>query len=177
MKDKGFAYIKISGDAAAGFYDAIVDRDDYDLLNRHKWHLYKGRPAKSVDKSGRRLFMDSLVYGSTDGRGYLVHLNKNKLDCRKQNIILSHAPNGIKFKNKQVRLLYKRLQRVDALSVRYKQDYAAFCADMEPHYEYAAANNASVRVRRVDSREPIDRGNTKIFFTYKDDRLQNIVYQ
>jgi len=79
-------------------YFAIVDADDYERLNRYKWHVgvYPNNrvyPSRwSVVKSKRiRMHKDIL----TPVRGFVIdHINGNTLDNRKDNLrICTHSQN------------------------------------------------------------------------------------
>lgn len=76
--------IPLSGSHADGL-KVVVDDIDYPLLSRQVWHYTIRGPARSVGKSGTRLFMRQLVYGSSEGK-HIWHKNGNQLDCRRSNL-------------------------------------------------------------------------------------------
>jgi hypothetical protein len=72
---------------------AIVDPEDYDRLNRYKWHLSKGRSTYYVQRSFyRKKTKDSGTIGMHRDvlrvpDGFCVdHINRNALDNRKANL-------------------------------------------------------------------------------------------
>ena len=80
---------------------AIVDDDDYDELNKHKWSvLEKGNTYYAIrwmwsggNQSG--IYMHRAILGLMKGDDKIVdHVNRNGLDNRQQNLrVVSHAIN------------------------------------------------------------------------------------
>lgn len=68
----------------------IVDEEDFEILNRHKWRLvgagYVSRNSvKLVTKRQKTIYLHKILLDCPDG--YEVdHINKNKLDNRKANL-------------------------------------------------------------------------------------------
>lgn len=72
---------------------AIIDDEDFDLVSKYKWCFsnyakrHKPRPSKGW------ILMHRLICGAKAGQ-YVDHINKNKLDNRKDNLrICTHAEN------------------------------------------------------------------------------------
>jgi len=96
---------------------AIVDPDDYKRLNKHKWHVYRGRKtfyaARSYrKKDGRKsiLPMHRQILKVPDGL-LVDHINQNGLDNRKANLRPATAAQNIinraKYKNRNYGSKYK----------------------------------------------------------------------
>lgn len=67
---------------------AIVDKEDFDDLNKHKWHYAQGYARRNVRlKSGKRkiIFMHRVI-AETPENLITDHINGNTLDNRKKNL-------------------------------------------------------------------------------------------
>lgn len=63
---------------------AIVDADDFERLSQWKWHLTNGYAARSVYGPPRQ---EILMHRFLAPRSkYVDHINRDKLDCRKENL-------------------------------------------------------------------------------------------
>jgi len=63
---------------------AIIDADDFDVVSKHKWTLQSGGYVRTfVGKNV--LYLHRLVMGA-NGNLEIDHINRNKIDCRKQNL-------------------------------------------------------------------------------------------
>lgn len=64
---------------------AIVDDDDFVLLNRHNWSFYKTNtgsyPVTTI--KGNVIYMHDLILPAMPNK-YALHINENSLDCRKK---------------------------------------------------------------------------------------------
>lgn len=75
---------------------ALVDVEDYPLLSRHIWTLNKdGYAYRACGKM--QYFMHRLIFPSTKGSYVIDHINRNKLDNRKEN--LRHVTQGYNVTN------------------------------------------------------------------------------
>lgn len=88
---------------------ALVDDEDLGLVSRYRWHLVKGYAAAGIVhpeggwlilSSGKRkrrqtkIKMHRLILGLNPGEGEPDHINRNKLDNRRENLRLgSHIQN------------------------------------------------------------------------------------
>lgn len=73
---------------------AIVDSDDYEMLNQFKWYVNKDGYAARAKGNGTT-YMHRLVAKTPEGM-HTDHINHNKLDNRKENLrICSHAENMV----------------------------------------------------------------------------------
>lgn len=87
---------------------AIVDDEDYPYLNRFRWYAseYKGteraqlriRSLNNTNKTSKALkkctiYIEQFLLTARNGYVY-IHLNKNGLDVRKENLILSTIPHA-----------------------------------------------------------------------------------
>ena len=69
-------------------YEAIVDDEDYNMLNQSSWHCStRGYAIQNITVGGKRgkLFMHSVVNNTPNGL-YTDHINRDKLDNRKSNL-------------------------------------------------------------------------------------------
>ena len=76
--------------------EIIVDAEDYAYLNQWKWKIHNGYAARSTrTESGlRNLLMHRVITNAQQGEE-VDHINRNKLDNRKQNLrIVSHWENS-----------------------------------------------------------------------------------
>jgi hypothetical protein len=84
---------------------AIVDDEDYELLNSHKWHYtirgYARRHIPSPDGRGQKtIYMHRLIVNIPEGKE-VDHVNRDKLDNRKSNLrICTHSENQMNVKAK-----------------------------------------------------------------------------
>lgn len=69
--------------------EAIVDDEDYDFLSQWKWCYHNGYAKRNKEKiDGKRMghiFMHRLINKTPDGFD-TDHINRNKLDNRKENL-------------------------------------------------------------------------------------------
>jgi hypothetical protein len=83
----------------------IVDDDDFDNLNQYKWHVhtkgYAVRHGKSDDGLGRTIRMHREILCAPEGL-QVDHINRDKLDNRKNNLRLCN--NSQNHMNKNVRV-------------------------------------------------------------------------
>lgn len=77
---------------ANGKGEAIVDDDDYEYLSQFKWHLAEGYACHSISmgkKNGKRVFINILMHrvvNKTPEGMKTDHINRNRLDNRKENL-------------------------------------------------------------------------------------------
>lgn len=71
---------------------ALVDDEDYEKVNRHKWYYHKEgyarRNSSRHDGKQKVLFMHNLIIDVPEGL-YPDHRNGNGLDNRKENLRIS----------------------------------------------------------------------------------------
>ena len=78
----------------------IVDPDIYDILKDRKIHLSTGGYARFYCKSKKRLmYVHKYIMGYPEVQA--DHINRNKLDCRRENLRLCTAAENNLNKNKQ----------------------------------------------------------------------------
>ena len=82
---------------------ALVDREDYDTINKHKWYCSTlGYAVRNyIKRNGSRgiLYMHREILGVLDGRS-VDHINHNTLDNRKGNLRFANkSKNGM---NRQI---------------------------------------------------------------------------
>ncbi len=118
---------------------AIVDAEDYELLNRYKWHVNKGGRtyyARSQEK-GKPIRMHRLITDAPKGL-FVDHINHNGLDNRKKNLRLctrtQNARNRLPrrggfSKYKGVSWNTKRKVFIAAISVGGKKQYLGYFDD------------------------------------------------
>lgn len=83
---------------------AIVDDDDYESINAHKWHYvnvgYASRYSGGGRKNRKTDYMHIAVMGKQSGME-IDHINGNKLDNRKEN--LRHVTHSQNMQNASVK--------------------------------------------------------------------------
>jgi len=67
---------------------AIVDDEDFVVLSRFKWNLHNWGHAKRTDTRVAPLNMENYIIPSKSGHE-ILHRNGNKLDNRKENLLLA----------------------------------------------------------------------------------------
>ena len=73
---------------------AIVDREDYEWLSRHKWHATSGRPYACFCQNDRRIYMHRLIMNPPEGL-FVDHIDGNSLNYRRSNLrICTKAQNA-----------------------------------------------------------------------------------
>ncbi len=95
--------IKLSGKLGEGSY-ALVDDEDYERVNKYRWHLLNDRPSRTVHfvMDGREremaVFMHNEVLGrllkpgeTHNRKMHVDHINGNPLDNRRNNLRLCTA--------------------------------------------------------------------------------------
>lgn len=67
-----------------------VDSEDYPLLSRHKWYIFKGRSTLYAQRNIREAqneLLHALIMGAPPKPGLVVdHINNDGLDNRKENL-------------------------------------------------------------------------------------------
>jgi hypothetical protein len=63
---------------------ALVDEEDYEKVNKYKWHLSNGYAQGKVDKKIIRLH--HFVFKKPDGKNVIDHINQDKLNEQKLNL-------------------------------------------------------------------------------------------
>ena len=80
--------IYLSGKRGADLY-AIIDNEDYSIVSKYKWYLSTGGYAFTNYWKGTKnhfnLMLHHLVFGKKKGSA-IDHINREKLDNRKQNL-------------------------------------------------------------------------------------------
>lgn len=69
--------------------EALVDDDDFDRLDRHRWSLMNGAAHRKAKIGGRNrtVLMHREVMGAAFGDGLSIeHVSGNRLDNRKSNL-------------------------------------------------------------------------------------------
>jgi hypothetical protein len=82
-------------------YIALVDDDDYEELSKYKWYFtasgYAARDARNTKRTtGRCVYMHKQLIPSDEK---VDHINRNKLDNRKEN--LRPATNALNLQNRE----------------------------------------------------------------------------
>ena len=105
--DTGGPFVTLSEDGKFAFVElysrfgkrrAVVDVGDVPIVERHLWHVARGKggkpsPATTVPFKGRWLPMNMARVILRPARGFTVaHLNGSPLDCRRSNIEIRRAP-------------------------------------------------------------------------------------
>ena len=75
--------IKLNGILGAGRF-AKVDTDDYNLVIRHSWHYRDGYAIAKINNKEVR--MHRFILQITDPETVVDHINRNRLDNRRENL-------------------------------------------------------------------------------------------
>lgn len=70
---------------ATNYQEILVSDSDYDLLNRHNW-VVQNTGYASAPLGGRYINMHDIVIGTKQGAHVCDHINRNKLDNRRENL-------------------------------------------------------------------------------------------
>lgn len=100
-------------------YDILVDEQDYDILSRHRWNVDKhGYAVTSM--SSKNMYMHRMVFGTVPQKHVVDHVNRNKLDNRRENLrMATRADNLLNSRN--------GVANVDYVGVRANgRKYAAY---------------------------------------------------
>ncbi len=67
---------------------ALIDDEDFDLVNQYKWSLTKGYAKSNIYKDGKRttITMHRLILGLNDSCIHTDHINHVRNDNRKSNL-------------------------------------------------------------------------------------------
>lgn len=83
---------------------ALVDDEDYERINKHKWYAYVGVNTFYARRTsgGEKIIMHREIMGCTKGDEKIIdHINHNGLDCQQHNMRLvtkaQNAMNRISF--------------------------------------------------------------------------------
>ena len=135
----------------------LVDDEDFEKLNKYKWHVmsvgYAGRTIGSEKRKNRKMVLMHRVIMETP-KGFVTdHINRNKLDNRKKNLrTVSHAQNlwnmGLTKQNKLgckgVRLFVNG-KYVVSISIKNKQKHLGYFFTIEEAKK--AYNDAVLKYR------------------------------
>lgn len=70
-------------------YIAIVDDEDLELVSKYKWNLSTKGYAQAYDKTSKKTVrLHRLIMGVTDKTVIIDHINRDRLDNRKENLRL-----------------------------------------------------------------------------------------
>jgi hypothetical protein len=80
---------------------ALVDDEDFELVSKWRWSYCKGyavrreRYGPRKENRAKWIYLHRFVLGLTDNSGLSTdHINRNRLDCRKENLrLVSHREN------------------------------------------------------------------------------------
>lgn len=68
---------------------AIVDDEDFDLVNKYNWHYHAGYAASRPHRHKKNIYMHRLILGLTSSNKLDAdHINHNGLDNRRYNLRL-----------------------------------------------------------------------------------------
>ncbi len=83
---------------------AMVDDDDFELLNKHKWYAIRDRSVKNYEKfyvrrtvnvgeniNPKYFLMHRYICGVTDPKIKIDHKDRNGLNCQKKNLRIANA--------------------------------------------------------------------------------------
>lgn len=117
----------------------LVDDEDFDRLNKHKWHVIKGTGGKNYyaartnSETSKQSFMHHEIIGKPSKGLMIDHKNGNSLDNQKSNLRLcSPAQNtmnmkpgikGKKFKGTSLRKDSKKPCWTAQIKINYKRIY------------------------------------------------------
>lgn len=88
--------IALSGDLGRGKF-ALVDDDDYERINKHRWCLSDGYAMRKITVNGKSVSerMHRVINNTPEGFS-TDHVNTNRLDNRKENLrTCTKAQNGM----------------------------------------------------------------------------------
>lgn len=71
---------------------AIIDKDDFDKIIKHKWHFNGGYAKTKINK--KCVLLHHMII-KPDNEMYVDHINRNRLDNRKENLrLVNRTING-----------------------------------------------------------------------------------
>lgn len=103
-------------------YDVLVDDDDFEVLNKKRWHIgTEGYASRVVQVNGTRthIGMTRLIMAAPKGME-VDHINHNRLDNRKANLRLcTHQQNVINIRKKVgSHSKYKGVRRTPGVKIK-----------------------------------------------------------
>jgi hypothetical protein len=64
----------------------LVDDDDYEWLNRWKWHYSHGYAMRRISKHGKFIHMSRLILGIKSSKIFADHIDRNGLNNQRSNL-------------------------------------------------------------------------------------------
>ena len=69
---------------------ALVDDEDYEMINKFKWFFHTGYASTNITEKGRQRTIKMHRYILNAQKGFMVdHINHNTIDNRKENLRIS----------------------------------------------------------------------------------------
>lgn len=86
IRFKDFSKVILKDSLGVIVGQAMVDNEDVESVEKHKWHLINSGYVIGYDDSNQTKFLlHNYLMGTKDG--FIIdHINHNKLDCRKANL-------------------------------------------------------------------------------------------
>ena len=81
---ENFAEIELKNKYGKVVGYAIIDIDDLEKCKEHKWHINKGYIEAKID--GKKVYLHKYLLGHCDNKKEVDHINRNKLDNRRENL-------------------------------------------------------------------------------------------
>lgn len=110
---------------------AVVDDEDYDELNKHKWYCSRGYAVRNVriDENTRKTIRMHRIIADTPEDKFTDHINGDKLDNRKSN--LRNVTNAQNTKNAEKKSKAKSKYKGVAYFKRKKDIYGKWVAKIQ----------------------------------------------
>lgn len=74
----------------------LIDKEDYEKVMQYNWHISNGAVAAHPTAQGNKIILSRYIMNITDPNIFVDHINRNKLDNRKENLRLCNNSENLR---------------------------------------------------------------------------------